>query len=325
MATVHPKATPPDPFEDLSGVSTRDFDNPYDALLSTSLNATEVQRRYAIHRQTRNGQQRAKLLDPAFPGVTLDPVLLRLHDAAIEPGYVDPRHCLVFWARPPAKLRALIHEIQQKLLSVAPNLWLMPLNHLHMTTLEVTHSRTAAEIAALIKTMEPHIPQITDYTQAHRARLIKPMLSYDAAAVALSFEPAAGEGLARGRTAADDEFTYHHLRRDLFTQCQQAGVKIDSRYTVPSAHLTIGRFVTADDHSRRDDGSNQHIPDREKMQQWIAAIENINRWLQEQYWPHAQEMNHGAEWIVGEEKGLDCRHGTLWYGDGTTFRLGGGF
>jgi hypothetical protein len=28
---------------------------------------------------------------------------------------------------------------------------------------------------------------------------------------------------------------------------------------------------------------------------------------------------------VGQEKGLDCRQGTLWYGGGETIRIGKGF
>lgn len=81
----------------------------------------QIQARYEAHRRTRNEQQRSKLLDPAFAGVTLDPILQRIHDPKIEPGYVDPRHCLVFWARPPEKIRCLIGELQRKLRSVAPS------------------------------------------------------------------------------------------------------------------------------------------------------------------------------------------------------------
>ncbi len=59
----------------------------------------------------------------------------------------------------------------------------MPPQRMHMTTLEVAFSRTAAEAAALVDVMRPHLPRITGYTHGHRARLVKPMLSYDLAAV----------------------------------------------------------------------------------------------------------------------------------------------
>jgi len=61
------------------------------------------------------------MLDETFPGVSIDPVLLRLNDPTIEPGYVDPRHCLVFWGRPTQKIKDLIQRVQQELLTVAPN------------------------------------------------------------------------------------------------------------------------------------------------------------------------------------------------------------
>ena len=81
----------------------------------------QIQERYSAHRETRNGQQKIKLLDRNFPGVSIDPILLRLSDPTIEPGYKDPRYCLVFWARPTQKVKNLIHQVQQKLLAVAPS------------------------------------------------------------------------------------------------------------------------------------------------------------------------------------------------------------
>ncbi|KAK3045627.1 hypothetical protein LTS18_013660, partial [Coniosporium uncinatum] len=175
-----------------------------------------MQTRYSTHRTTRNSQKRAEILDPSFKGVVVDDVLLRLHDPSIEPGYVDPRYCLVFWARPPQKIKQLIAEVQGILRAVAPNLWLMPLEHLHMTALEITHSRTKAEIQTLVEQLKPAVSKIVNYTLDHRARLIKPMIGYDASAIALSFVPAAGEALPEARAVTDDAYTYHHLRRDLF-------------------------------------------------------------------------------------------------------------
>jgi len=62
------------------------------------------------------------MLDEHFPGVNIDPILLRLCNSSIEPGYVDPRHCLVFWGRPTTKIKDLIHRVQQELLTVAPSM-----------------------------------------------------------------------------------------------------------------------------------------------------------------------------------------------------------
>ena len=61
------------------------------------------------------------MLDLSFAGVSIDPILLRLSDPSIEPGYLDPRHCLVFWGRPTTQIKDLIHRVQQELLTVAPS------------------------------------------------------------------------------------------------------------------------------------------------------------------------------------------------------------
>ncbi|KAF1985776.1 hypothetical protein K402DRAFT_413071 [Aulographum hederae CBS 113979] len=310
-------------YEDHSGVSTAAFNNPYDALIEVSNNDTkELQARYDTHRTTRNGQQKGKLLDANFQGVNIDQILLRLHDKTVQPGFVDPRFCLVFWARPPQKVKALIGKVQQKLLTAAPNLWLMPQDNLHMTALEITHSRTEPEILSLVETIKPSIPTIMNYTHAHRARLIKPMIGFDASALALSFVPAAGESLPNGRTEADDAFTYHHLRRDLYGICENADVKVESRYVVPSSHLTIGRFISTCHFEK------EGKVDAERVKKLVETIEEVNEWLKREYWPvegAERQVKEGGEWIVGEEKGLDARWGRLWYGDGETIELGKGF
>ncbi|KZF20060.1 hypothetical protein L228DRAFT_233494 [Xylona heveae TC161] len=322
-------------FEDLTGiVSSGAFSNPYDGLISASNDdPAQLQALYSRHRDTRNEQQRKYILSDDFKGPNIDGILYKLVNKSEYPGFIDPRYCLVFWARPPQHIKDLISAIQKKLLDAAPSLWLMPIDSLHLTALEITHSRTSHEIQHLLATLESSIPAITDYTLTHRARLIKPRLSYDAAAVALSFVPAAGEA----RTATDDKYTYHHLRRDLYALNAAAGVAIDSRYTVPSAHLTVARFVShadlcgsGEDREKGEKALLPPAPDKKKVAAWITQIDEINRWLEEEYWPlplpqPQSTIKRGGEWVVGDEKGLDCRWGTLWYGGGETVRLGTGF
>ena len=190
------------------------------------------------------------------------------------------------------------------------------------------------------------------------------MLSYDSAAIALSFVPAASEDFSILQSSSrpkqpaqstdehranpepevrqDDSYTYHHLRRSLYELCVEAGVEVASRYTVPSAHLTIARFLTQEDISAPRDNNGIARPIqvdetkseavhvvKEKVQMLVDKIEAINAWLQDEYWPKKRleeaVIKKGGEWIVGEEKGLDCRKGVLWYGGGETIRLGKGF
>lgn len=71
------------------------------------------------------------------------------------------------------------------------------------------------------------------------------------------------------------------------------------------------------------------------MKKWFEKIEEINGWLVKEFWPkeggdgqgdgEGETRNLKAEWLVGDEKGLDCREGALWYGGGQTVRLGKGF
>lgn len=308
-------------FADLSGTSNSTTENPYDALLEAcKQEPKQIQLRYQTHRETRNDQQKSKLTSPDFSGFIIDEVLHKLVNPEINPGYVDPRNCLVFWARPPKRIRQLVETLQKRLLGYAPSLWFMPVGCLHMTVLEITHSKTEAEIEHLVNTMESKVPELTDFTYDHRARLVKPMLSYDAAAIALSFLPAAGEGLPEEKAANADAYTYHHLRRDMYGLCRSAGVEVASRYVVPSSHLTIARFVTQKDISSKDGNA----VDRGKIEGLVKTLEEINGELRAEYWSEDSLTSEGS-WTVGEEKGLDYRKGTLWYGGGHSHHEGKGF
>lgn len=308
------------PFKTLSMLATM---TPYEVLKTvhnlarSDLFQMQIQLRYQNQLVNRNAQQRAKLLSPDFKGVSIDEILARLEDPSIEHGFQDWRNCLVFWARPPEAVRNLISSIQQRLLRVCPNLWIMKSPDLHMTALEISHSLTGQQIDVLVDQILPHAREITDYTYNHRARLVRPHLNFDTQSLALQFLPAVGEP---DRSLEEDAYTYHHLRRDLFSKVQQAGIQVASRYITPSAHLTISRFIT-----KRDFETADGEVDHEKVKDFVATIDAINRWLKEEYWPTKGNIKQGGEWTVGEEKGLECRKGTLWYGGGETVCLGKGF
>lgn len=80
----------------------------------------QLQLRYEKHRRTRNEQQSNKILAEDFPGWNLDEILMRLDGTAKEEGFLDPRNCLVIWARPPSHIRDLISLVQSELKDVAP-------------------------------------------------------------------------------------------------------------------------------------------------------------------------------------------------------------
>ena len=198
----------------------------------------------------------------------------------------------------------------------------MPPANMHITVLEVAHSKTAEEIDALVEQLRPSGGPVVNHTFNHRCRLVRPMISHDLSAFALSFLPADGESPtspllhslpSKKPTVEGDAYTYHHLRRDVFDMTQAAGIEVASRYQVPSAHITLGRFLDQKDHDTP-----------EKREKWVKAIDEVNSWLEKEVWDK-EEGEFIGEWVVGQERGLDFRSGRLWYGGGRSIMLGEGF
>jgi hypothetical protein len=291
----------------------------------------------------RNKQQHAKILADDFSGWSLDEILMQLDGPRKDDQYIDPRNCLVIWARPSTPVRDLISFIQNELKSVAPGkitsfhymtelflnmglylteiitaLWLMPLANLHLTVLEVAHSLTEEEIEKFVQILQSSkdvtSSQIAKHPLYHPTRLIKPMLSFDSAALALSFVPAAGDHPEGDSAGKANPYTYHHLRRDIFDMVRQSNVPVASRYSVPSAHLTIARFTTQDGFTT-DEGDGIEKFDGSRSRLFIDKIDEINKKLESEYWPREGSIKEGGEFIVGQEC-LVIRRGRVWYGGG---------
>lgn len=191
--------------------------------------------------------------------------------------------------------------------------------NLHTTVLEVAHSVTETQIEDLIQILQSSTnitkAQIAEHTIGHRTRLLKPMVSFDSAALALSFVPAAGECSTERSDGHNDNYTYHHLRRDIFDMVRQTNVPVASRYSVPSAHVTIARFITHEGFLV--DGTHPGQLDHSRVKLLVDKIGDINEKLKSAYWPQPDGTNpEGGEWVVGQDKGLVIRRGRLWYGGG---------
>lgn len=196
---------------------------------------------------------------------------------------------------------------------------------MHLTALEISHSKTPSQISDLVTSLRPHAAALADYTLTHRARLVRPLVTYDLSGVALSFLPAAGEPLlspppisagsrvSDGEVVGGDGYTYHHLRHELSSALGAAGVGVEARYQVPSAHVTLARYLSREDHEAP-----------EQREAWVRAIEHLNVWLEREVWDISDGQFIG-EWIVGQERGLDLRCGTVWYGGGRSIIAGEGF
>jgi hypothetical protein len=196
----------------------------------------------------------------------------------------------------------------------------MPPQNLHITVLEVAHSLTKDQIEGLVQTLKSSTEvtpnQISEYPMSHKTRLIKPIVSFDSAALALSFVPAAGEP-ARGQSrGSNDDYSYHHFRRDIFEMTRQANLPVASRYIVPSAHLTIARFINQNGFLVEEGGEKGQV-DHARVKRLIDKIDEINEILVSEYWPQADgTIREGGEFIVGEERGLTMRRNRVWYGGG---------
>lgn len=195
----------------------------------------------------------------------------------------------------------------------------MPLENLHTTVLEVAHSLAEAQIEDLVQTLKSSTEitqaQIAEYPLNRQSRLLKPMVSFDSSAMALSFAPAAGEFSNVQSNGHDDHYTYHHLRRDIFDRVRQTGIPVASRYIVPSAHVTIARFITQDGFQVNGTDSAAQV-DHSRVKLLVDKIGEINEKLESMYWPQLDGTQpEQGEWVVGQDR-LVIRRGRLWYGGG---------
>jgi hypothetical protein len=193
-----------------------------------------------------------------------------------------------------------------------------------MTTLEMLPARTLAEVNEFEKFLKENTPlqDIVNYTLTHRARLVRPIVSYDASALALSFVPAVEDRDHGVDGKSNDSYSYQHLRSDLYDIVTEAGCELEARYTVPSAHVTIARFVRPVGWSKKkiEESSISH----KRARELVTTIEDINRELRSDHWKRFGDPSRG-EWVVGQEKGLELMKGRSWYGKGESVIVGKGF
>lgn len=205
----------------------------------------------------------------------------------------------------------------------ATGLWLTPSDHLHMTTLEMLPARTIAEVDEIETFLKENAPlqYIVNYTLTHRARLVRPIVSYDASALALSFVPAVEDTDHEVDGISNNYYSYQHLRSDLYDIVTEAGCQLEARYTVPSAHVTIARFVRPVGWTEKEFEESSLF--RKRAKELVATIEDINQELRSDDWKRFGNPSRG-EWVVGQEKGLELMKGRSWYGKGESVLIGKG-
>lgn len=199
---------------------------------------------------------------------------------------------------------------------LSPNLWLTPQDCLHMTVIVVALSITPKELVDKTIKFKPCLKKLASIFHGQQIRLVKPKLSFNEGGVALSFVPAADEETQDSRTKTTD-YTYLHLRRDIFALCSEKGVDAETQKGATACHITLARFITQEDHNRNGN------PSQEAMASWVTGIEEINEMLAQKYWPHEGSVPpESGSWVIDGRRSLDIRAGTIWYGGGQSLDLG---
>ncbi|KMU72932.1 hypothetical protein CISG_09946 [Coccidioides immitis RMSCC 3703] len=156
------------------------------------------------------------------------------------------------------KIVELLRGLQDRLrVVVGADMWFPESSRLHLSVLEISHRHPMTHLKAIYSQMGTDLlREMLNYPAVFatgsgqkRARLGKPMLVFDKVGVAIGFVP-----------TGEDQYTYHHLRTDLYGMALRSGVKMDTCYTACTAHMTLGRFVsTTTFDSDSDEGTQKHI------------------------------------------------------------------
>lgn len=304
--------------------STFDASNPYRVLIDQNPTPEKMTEAYEKHRRTRNASKFDEL--SSSHKVNPDPILTGLVSDN-KPEEFDPRNSIVIWCRPPSHVMDLIGTVQTKLVEainaeISPKqpvhvpcdwndavnkgpLWLMPRECLHMTALEINNSEPIEKVLKNMELIKPHVDQLLN-PAGETPILMRPLVCFDASALALTFVPIdhpvdhKKEETDVTATPKEIQTGYTHYRAQLYeTVTKVAGIDVDSRYQVPSAHITIARFV-------------KEIPP-EAIDAILNQVKELNAWLDESY----SDPNKFS-WKIREERANVCRYGRLWYGGGTS-------
>lgn len=181
-----------------------------------------------------------------------------------HPGY-DARCGVNLVCRPGPDVVQYIAYLQDELRRFEPDQYYYPASDLHLTLLEICHSRTFAEAAGLAQQLRALIGGIS---LERSPRLHSPKFRYDERGCALSFE-VTGDALQQCRTA-------------LAEALDQLSVRIQPRYPPSnSAHVTFFRYIA---------------PLRTAPEKWMENLQamtegNTLQWTLSHMW-----LTWGANW-----------------------------
>ena len=156
-------------------------------------------------------------------GIAIDNALVR---ELREPGS-DRRFGVNLICRPACEVVDRIAAIQRRLFEFEPEQYYYPPRDLHLTLVEICHSRTPEEadrIAAAVQRVAGSL-----FDNGPLVELDEPSLVFDRSAAALSFLPCDGQ--------------LQQLRKNTSEYLAGSGITVQSRYAPASAHVTLLRYA----------------------------------------------------------------------------------
>lgn len=194
-------------------------------------------------------------------GPVVDKILIQeLHST-----HTDMRCGVNIVCRPTIDVVEYIASIQEYLSEFEPDQYYYPPSDLHLTLVEICHSRTPEDVALIADVVGSKFNRIAAATPL--PKVDSPMLVFDSHAIALNFLPA-DDALQNAR---------HSIREELLN----IGIPMDSRHETPSAHVTLMRYIN---------------PLRSTSEEWVSKLLNVPRkpelaWLMSPVW-----LTWGANW-----------------------------
>lgn len=172
------------------------------------------------------------------------PVVDTILTQELESPHTDMRCGVNIICRPPIHVVHYIESIQKYLRVFEPDQYYYPPADLHLTLVEICHSRTPEDVCRIADVVGPEISRIAATTSP--PKLDSPMLVFDSHAVALNFLP------------TDDAL--QNTRRSILEELSDIEISIDPRHEIKSAHVTLMRYIT---------------PLRSSPEEWVSNLLNV--------------------------------------------------
>jgi len=193
------------------------------------------------------------------------PVVDRVLVQELNSPHTDMRCGVNIICRPTIDVVQCILSIQEYLRVFEPDQYYYPPSDLHLTLVEICHSRTPEDVLRIAGVVGPEISRIA--ALASLPKVDSPMLIFDSHAVALNFLP------------TDDAL--QNARQSILEELMNIGISVDSRHGTKSAHVTLMRYIT---------------PLRSAPEEWVRNLLNVPlkpklEWLLSPVW-----LTWGANW-----------------------------